>query len=122
MPSPWMTCLKKRAVPVPAHAVSYDHPLGLVLGLRPCQAGNVETGVVPSILGMVKTTWRWGTSRRSVSLIHSPHSSSLLPCQAPGGVGRMDGGESRLPAGGRSPGDGGRGTPPSPTHRLSGTL
>jgi len=30
-----------------------------------------------SILGMVKTTWRWGTSRRSSSLIHSPHSSSL---------------------------------------------
>lgn len=31
-----------------------------------------------SILGMVKTSWRWGTSRRSVSRIHSPHSSNLL--------------------------------------------
>ena len=33
---------------------------------------------IRSILGIVKTTWRWGTSRRSVSRIHSPHSPSRL--------------------------------------------
>jgi len=33
---------------------------------------------IRSILGMVKRTRRWGTSRRSSSCIHSPHCSSLL--------------------------------------------
>ena len=47
MPSPWMTCLKKRAVPVPALAVSYDHPLGLVLGLRPDPAVDMEPRMPP---------------------------------------------------------------------------
>ena len=64
-----------------------------------------------SLLGTVKTTWRWGTSRSSLSRIHSPHSSSRMawqegrsvlrlrqeasPAAPPGGVRAADTGEPK---------------------------
>jgi len=42
------------------------------------RSGRLYLKNIRSILGIVKTTWRWGTSRRSCSCIHSPHSSHLF--------------------------------------------
>ena len=44
---------------------------------RVVQARDLMEKKTSSILGIVKTIWRWGTSRRSDSRIHSPHSSKV---------------------------------------------
>ncbi len=48
---------------------------------RPERSERLYLKNIRSILDMVSTTWRWGTSSTSSSRIHSPHCSSLFEWQ-----------------------------------------
>ena len=66
---------------LPVTALMYFRGASFPQRQRPERSERLYLKNTRSILGMVSTTWRWGTSSTRDSLIHSPHSSRLFEWQ-----------------------------------------